>query len=42
VEFGEVAFVGDGVGEAAEVDVSGLEEEMVRCVELSRRGEEVP
>jgi hypothetical protein len=40
VEFGEVASVGDGVGEVVKVEVeekdaSGLDEEMVVCVELS-------
>ena len=38
MEFGEGALVGDGVGEVVEVeekDVSGLNEGMVACVELS-------
>jgi hypothetical protein len=38
VEFGEGALVGDGVGEVAEVeekDASGLDEEMIVCVELA-------
>lgn len=40
MEFGEGALVGDGVGEVVEVEVeekdaSGLDEEVVVCVELS-------
>lgn len=38
MEFGEGALVGDGVGEVVEVeekDISGLDEGMVACGELS-------
>lgn len=38
MEFGEGALVGDGVGEVVEVeekDASGLDEEMIVCVELA-------